>query len=219
MRNILFVLSALFLAGSGPSQATTMLVGSATINFLETSTEPGENPLDIFNIVNTSDDGVNLSQVVIDLIPSVGSVFFDLDEIPERLKIDGEDATSTGLLRRNISLDEHSISFRFLDFNPGEELWFFIDVDGPGNDSLARQVLGAEFAGSTAEVEFATVQNIELTLLSLTFADNLNTLTPLDARATGVTVIPAPNTFPLLLTGIVSASLLRSRKRQQNGAR
>jgi hypothetical protein len=112
---------------------------------------------DEFTITNTSDDGVRITEVVVDLHHSAGDVFFDTlpggPGVGEFFVLKTNNGWDVGLTRvEGVNDGSTSIRFTFDFFDPGKTFTFYIDVDELATGVDGMLVSGAEFAGSTLKV-------------------------------------------------------------------
>jgi hypothetical protein len=174
---------------------------------------------DSFSIVNNSDAGVQITQVLLTLAPGV--VFDTVDDASPATSGTGpsfafSSTTIDPLLVSGAPIADGSSSvlLTFTGFDPGKTFDFTVDVDQTTgvNANVRRQVLGNEFAGGTIAVTFAdSFVGSPLTLTG-TFTGAGQT-----ASATVTTVIPEPSTFALGLFGIVAIGLAMRRRGRTTG--
>ncbi len=133
---------------------------AGTVGFRATFLERIRRPQsDKFTITNNSEDGIKISEVVVDLRGSRGHLFFDtLPTGPGEgvfFLLKTNDGWRTGLTSVSGLRDGGtSVRFTFDNFNAGDTFEFFIDVDSPARGLAGDLVLGSLFAGSRVTVRF-----------------------------------------------------------------
>ncbi len=152
---IMVLTLTLFFSGAVSSKAA-----SINLSGLSAYVEPFILPFDGFGIMNTSDPGVQISNVTIDTSGSLASAFFDtvspsppspgwLTSFPFT---PGFGIAATGFTGLSGPLVDGgtSLSMSFTNFDPGEIFAWGIDVD----DVSGPFVTGTDFAGSTVSATF-----------------------------------------------------------------
>ncbi len=145
-------LCALLALASAASAADIPVVVTAT------AFEAGGTQPDVFSLTFTCDCDIRILQVIWDMTPSLGNLYFDtfpsgsegydFHVLPDAYF---PQFVSTASVFQHFSADNSpQLVVQFTEFKPGQVLYFDIDVDGP----LSPTFTGAEFAGTGLGIIF-----------------------------------------------------------------
>jgi hypothetical protein len=138
--------------------APTVRATGVPVVVTATAFETGGTQPDVFSLTYTCAFDVRILQVTWDMTPSAGHLFFDtapsgsegydFHTLPDAYF---PGFTSTASVLQHFSADNSpQLAVQFTSFNPGNVLYFDIDVDGP----LSTTFTPADFAGTSLSITF-----------------------------------------------------------------
>lgn len=194
-----------FLLSSSLLALVTSTVSATPIGAIGSFLEQGfADDRDIFTLTNTSDIGITIEQVSIDLGPA--GLFLDTSVASGFPFTPDAGAALTGFTTvSGDSVGSTLLTMVFTDFDPGDSFTFFTDVDDGSGSGI---VTGAEFAGTLLNVEFDG--SIPLTLRSAAYAETGE----FEAVAEIASSVPEPTTIALMGLGLAGLGFRRRKQAQ-----